>query len=77
MSDKNVDRRDFIKKSIAASAGASLGYKSFEEQNLLAEMAEDSRPGRAARGRTGSASNKLPRGKIKDLEISRIKQTYD
>jgi len=72
MSDKNVGRRDFLKKSIAASAGASLGYKSFEEQNLLAKMSEKSGAGRALRNKPGSGSNKLPLGKIKDLEISRI-----
>ncbi|UCF17018.1 MAG: hypothetical protein JSW59_06065 [Phycisphaerales bacterium] len=72
MSEKNVDRRDFLVKSIAASAGASLGLRSFEEQNLLARMAENSGPGRATKKKSGSASNKLPRGKIKDLEISRI-----
>ncbi|MHC4567309.1 MAG: twin-arginine translocation signal domain-containing protein, partial [Planctomycetota bacterium] len=38
MSNESVDRRDFLKKSIAASAGASLAFKSFEEQNLLARM---------------------------------------
>ena len=72
MSDKNVDRRDFLKKSIAASAGASLAFKSFEEQNLMARMAENPGGRGAARNKPGSGSDKLPRGKIKDLEISRI-----
>jgi len=72
MSEKNVDRRDFLMKSIAASAGASLGFKSFEEQNLLARSAENTRPGRAARNRSAAGADKLPRGKINDLEISRI-----
>ena len=72
MSEKNVDRRDFLMKSIAASAGASLGFRSFEEQNLLARAAENPRAARAAKNRTASGSSKLPRGKIKDLEISRI-----
>ncbi len=67
MSDKNVNRRGFLKKSIAASAGATLGLKSFEEQNLLAKMAEKSTD-----NKSGSAGNKLPFGKIKDLKISRI-----
>ena len=40
MSNENVDRRGFLKKSIAVSAGATLGLKSFEEQNLLAKMSE-------------------------------------
>jgi hypothetical protein len=72
MSNENVDRRDFLKKSIAASAGASLGLKSFEEQNLMARLAEDSSGRGAARSKPGTGTNKLPRGKIKDLEISRI-----
>jgi hypothetical protein len=67
MSNENVDRRDFLKKSIAASAGATLGLKSFEEQNLLAKMSEKS-----ANKQNGSAGNKLPYGKIKNLKISRI-----
>ena len=67
MSDKNVNRRGFLKKSIAASAGATLGLKSFEEQNLLAKMAEKSTD-----NKSGSAGNKLPFGKIKNLKISRI-----
>ena len=72
MSEKNVDRRDFLKKSIAASAGASLGLRSFEEQNLLAKMSESSSTAGPAKQKSASAGNKLPRGKIKDLEISRI-----
>jgi len=67
MSNENVDRRGFLKKSFAVSAGATLGLKSFEEQNLLAKMAKKS-----TNNQTGSSGNKLPRGKIKDLNISRI-----
>jgi len=67
MSNENVNRRGFLKKSIAASAGATLGLKSFEEQNLLAKMTEKS-----ANNKSGSAGNKLPYGKIKNLKISRI-----
>jgi hypothetical protein len=67
MSNKNVNRRGFLKKSIAASAGATLVLKSFEEQNLLAKMAEKSTD-----NKSGPAGNKLPLGKIKNLKISRI-----
>ena len=67
MSNENVDRRGFLKKSIAASAGATLGLKSFEEQDLLAKMAEKS-----TGNKPGSSGNKLPFGKIKNLKISRI-----
>ena len=72
MSEKNVDRRDFLMKSIAASAGASLGFKSFEEQNLMARATKNSRAAGVVKRNSGAGSNKLPRGKIKDLEISRV-----
>ena len=72
MSNKNVDRRDFLKKSIAASAGASLGLKSFEEQNLVARMQGGSNDSKPRKAQSGSGADKLPRGKIKNLEISRI-----
>ncbi len=72
MSNKNVDRRDFLKKSIAASAGVSLGLRSFEEQNLLARMEDRSNSSKSGKAKSGAGSNKLPLGKIKDLEISRI-----
>ncbi len=63
MSDKNnVDRRRFLKTSIAVSTAAAI---SFEEKNLLAKMA-DSAP------TTGSSGNQLPFGKIKDLKVSRL-----
>jgi len=73
MSGKNVDRRSFLKKSIAASAGA-LGLQSFEERNLLAKMAEGSKKdkARAAKNKSASSGNKLPFGKIKNLKISRL-----
>jgi hypothetical protein len=75
MPKKNdVDRRDFLRKSIAASAGAALGLHSFEEQNLLAKMTEPSRDKKAgaAKYKTSSTGNKLPFGKIKNLKISRL-----
>jgi len=73
MSGKNVGRRDFLKKSIAASAGA-LGLQSFEERNLLAKMAEGSKKDKAgaAKNKSASSGNKLPFGKIKNLKISRL-----
>jgi hypothetical protein len=72
--NKNVDRRGFLRKSIAASAGAALGLGSFEEQNLLAKMAgtPGSEKAPAPKDKAGSAGNKLPFGKIKNLNISRV-----
>jgi len=74
MSSKNENRRGFLKKSIAASAGAALGLGSFEEQNLLAKMAEGANDSKAkaAKDKSRSAGNKLPFGKIKHLKISRV-----
>jgi hypothetical protein len=71
MSKKAVDRRDFLKKSVAASAGAALGLRSFEEQNLIAKLSEGSGGGRQKNER-GTASGKLPYGKINNLKISRL-----
>ncbi|MHC4426463.1 MAG: twin-arginine translocation signal domain-containing protein [Planctomycetota bacterium] len=74
MSDKNVNRRRFLKKSVAASAGVTLGLHSFEEHNLLARMPEESGGdgAKAVKNKSGPAGNKLPFGKIKNLKISRI-----
>jgi hypothetical protein len=74
MSDKDVNRRGFLKKSIAVSAGVTLGLRSFEEQNLLAKMAENTTGGKSkpAGNTSGQTGNKLPFGKIKNLKISRV-----
>lgn len=66
MRKRNVNRRRFFKTTIAASAGAAIGF-SVEEQNLLAQTRE--RPGGSPPKATG---NKLPLGKIKNLQISRV-----
>ncbi|UCC96893.1 MAG: hypothetical protein JSW66_13730 [Phycisphaerales bacterium] len=72
MSEKNnVDRRGFLKKSIAVSAGATLGLRSFEEQNLLAKISAGSSSDRG-KAPSSSASTKLPFGRIKNLKISRV-----
>ena len=62
---KNLNRRSFLKRSVAASTGVALGL-SREEEILLAK-APPEKPETAA-GR----SNSLPTGKIGDLEISRV-----
>ena len=72
MANKNESRRGFLKKSIAASTGAALGLHSFEEQNLVARMTERPSVAGTAKNKSGSAGNKLPLGKIKNLKISRI-----
>lgn len=62
---KNVDRRGFLKTSIAATTAAAAF--SFEEKNLLAYGQEtEKHPVEQGKGNT------LPAGKIKDLTISRM-----
>ena len=61
---KNLNRREFFKKSLIASAGVTSAM-SFEEKNLLAQM---NRPTK----QTAGSVKGLPRGKIGNLNISRI-----
>jgi len=63
---KNLDRRAFLKGSVAASAGIALGL-SREEEILLANA-----PPEKAETPAASAGNSLPTGKIGDLEVSRV-----
>ena len=70
MAAREVDRRGFIKGSIAASAGVTLGLASFEEQNLLAQRAEGG--GRPKDGKAEAVSGKMQYGQIKGLKISRV-----
>ena len=59
-----LDRRDFLKKSLAGSAAGALGF-SFEEQALLAQGARRS-------GTSGAAAGKMPMGQIGNVKISRM-----
>jgi hypothetical protein len=63
MSDK-INRRNFLKKSLVASAGASVAL-SFEEKALLANKSPQGK---------SSVKEKIsfPQGKIKDVEITRM-----
>ena len=61
---ENLNRRDFFKKSLIASAGVTSAL-SLEEKNLLAQM------NKPAKQTAGSVKG-LPRGKIGNLNISRI-----
>lgn len=69
MAENQVDRRGFIKRSVATGAGVALGLRSFEEQNLLAQMSEGVKPGPA---KPKAGDTKMPCGQIKNLKISRI-----
>ncbi len=65
MNGKNVDRRNFLKKSVVASAGASLGF-GFEDKILVSQANAQTTTRKAA------SANNFPMGKIKDLQISRV-----
>jgi len=69
MAENQVDRRGFIKRSVATGAGVALGLHSFEEQNLLAQMSEGGKPGQA---KPAAGNAKMPCGQIKDLQVSRV-----
>ena len=60
---KRLDRRNFLKHSLVAGAGASLAM-SLEEKALLAQE-------KTARKKITPAKE-FPRGKIGNLEISRV-----
>ena len=63
---KKIDRRNFLKKSAAVSAGAALAL-SFEEKALFAEMCKKSAAEKAKPPAKG-----LPMAKIKHLDVSRL-----
>ncbi|HEX42555.1 MAG TPA: twin-arginine translocation signal domain-containing protein [Phycisphaerales bacterium] len=65
-----MDRRGFVKKSVAASA-AALGVGSFEDAHLLTQMAMGASNPRQADPQ-GKHKGKMPYGKIKNLQISRL-----
>jgi hypothetical protein len=69
MAAKELDRRGFIKGSAATSAAVALGLASFEEQNLLAQMAAG---GKRREGPVAAGSGKMQYGKIKNLTVSRV-----
>ena len=60
----DVDRRAFLKTSVAASTGAAAGF-SFEEQQLLTATA-----GKANEPAVETGASKLPFGNIGHLTIS-------
>jgi hypothetical protein len=70
MAAREVDRRGFLKGSVAASAGVTLGLASFEERNLLAQMAKSG--GRPEDSRASTGGGKMQYGQIKNLKVSRV-----
>jgi hypothetical protein len=67
---KKVNRRNFLKKTIVAS-GAVVGLSSFEEKALIAHEALMLEPTNSEENKNESIKG-LPRGKIGDIEISRV-----
>ncbi|MDT8302278.1 MAG: twin-arginine translocation signal domain-containing protein [Sedimentisphaerales bacterium] len=63
---ENINRRNFLKKSAAISAGAAIA-SSFEEKALLAAMTNKPAP-----RMPGSSIKGLPMGKIGNVKISRM-----
>ena len=69
MADREVNRRGFIKGTVATSAGVALGLHSFEEKNLLAQASVS---GKVKDVQVKPVDGKMAYGKIKDLKISRV-----
>lgn len=68
MSDSSINRRRFLSRSVAASAGAAMAF-GFEEKALLGQT----KPKPPAKTPKSAASaDKLPTGRIGHLEISRL-----
>ena len=63
---KDLDRRGFMKRSVAASAGAALGF-GFEEK-VLAAQADAPSPAASS----SAEAKSMPVGKIGDLAIGRL-----
>lgn len=67
---KKFDRRSFLRKSLATSAGATVAL-SLEEKALLA-YADPAPVAAGASAKTAGAAAAFPTGKIGDLTISRV-----
>lgn len=72
--DKNLDRRNFLKRTVAASAGAAAGF-GVGEKMLFAELKNKSVAAAQKSSTTlhkGQESKPLARGRIGGLEVSRL-----
>jgi hypothetical protein len=67
MSDR-LDRRDFLKRSLAGSALGAAAF-SFEEQSLLAQTAKDSA---SASTQSAPSAGEMPVGKLGGLNVTRL-----
>ncbi len=66
---EGIDRRGFIKRSVAGAAGAAFAL-SIEEQILLGEDKEEQR--KTVKPPSADGGGKLPMGKIGKVELSRL-----
>ena len=66
-----ITRRNFLRDSVVASSMAGLTVRSIEEQTLLAALSENEGNPPISPPETSSESD-LPRGKIGNLQISRL-----
>jgi len=67
----SVDRRGFLKTSLAASAGATLAH-SFEERALLAHAAEANRAPAGGQPTSKAGAASFPTGRIGNETVSRV-----
>jgi hypothetical protein len=72
VADERVDRRGFIRRSAAASAGVALALHSFEEKTLLAQLSQGAVGASVGPDATERNSGEIPCGRIKDLSMSRV-----
>jgi len=63
---EDLNRRSFIKKSVAASAGATLGLSFSDKQTKAQTVA------RKRKAVSGASSKGMPMGKIGNLKVSRL-----
>jgi len=65
-----LDRRDFLKKSLAGSAAGAIAV-SLEEKALLAQASQTKRE-KAASAAPAGATGEMPTGKIGNLKVTRL-----
>ncbi len=65
-----LDRRDFLKKSLAGSAAGAMAL-SFEEKALLAQASQKGRE-KTSSAAPAAATGEMPTGKIGNLKVTRL-----
>ncbi len=70
MEKKNINRRKFMSKTLAATTGAAIGLYSLEEQVLMAQMAKGTEQSQSQKKK--AEENRIPTGQIGKIKISRL-----